>query len=97
MNTQNNMPVWMRAFYGWADQMMSEWSKRTDCDPDEVGMSHCENESREFVANMDWDVCKYCLGPCGDCKEKSRRSLAVTRVHRIRMGLQNVLIARLRC
>lgn len=72
MNTQNNMPVWMRAFYGWADQMMSKWVSQAQCDPDEIGMSHCEEETNEFAASIDWDVCKCCLGPCGDCKEKHR-------------------------
>ena len=66
MDMQNNRPVWMRAFGGWTDQMLTEWSKRTDCDPDEIGASHCEDETREFVASIDWNVCHYCLKPCGD-------------------------------
>ena len=72
MNMQNNMPVWMRAFYGWADQMLIEWSKRTDCDPDEIGMSYCEDETRKFATSIDWSIFHYYLGPCGDCAEKQR-------------------------
>ena len=72
MNMQNNMPVWMRAFNGWTDQIMREWLKRTNYDLDDIGASYCEAETREFASSIDWDVCHYCLGPCGNCAEKQR-------------------------
>ncbi len=72
MDMQNKTPVWMRAFDDWANQMQTEWCKRMNCAPDEISSNICKEASREFVAGMDWDVCEYCLGPCGDCKEKQR-------------------------
>ena len=56
---QRPAPAYIRAFDSWSREIYSQYDKATS-----------RNDLQELADKMDWNMCHYCAGPCGDCKRK---------------------------
>ena len=60
-----SQPVWQRAFNKWLWYIIQNVGYYEDGMPEDPDIS-----IEETAENMDWTICHFCIGPCGDCAQK---------------------------
>ena len=59
---QRPAPAYIRAFNAWSREIFLQYDR-----------ANSRNDLQELADKMDWDLCHYCAGPCGDCPQKHSR------------------------
>lgn len=62
MSERNNQPAWVNAFWDWHAKIVETLLASN--------VTYISTATRNFTSDIDWNMCHFCAGPCGNCPQK---------------------------